>query len=156
MKQLNIEKFKFDIDSSSVLFDTNSSLQDLLNSYDHELRAVLNKHAPEEIRTIILRPHISWYTEDLRTAKQEKCRAERQMRKTNLTVHRQMLRDKSIQVTKLLLETKKKYYSDKIYEIGNDQKKLYKLTNSLIGKQNAPLFPSNSCEQDLARLVIFS
>lgn len=72
------------------------------------------------------------------------------MRITNLTVHRQMFRDKSIQVTKLLLETKKKYYSDKIYEIGNDQKQLYKLTKSLMGKQNAPIFPSNSCEQDLA------
>ncbi len=91
MKQLDIEKFKSDLDSSSVLFDTNGSFQDLLNSYNHELRAVLNKHAPEETRTIILRPHTPWYTEDLRTAKQEKRRAERQMRKTNLTVHRKCL-----------------------------------------------------------------
>lgn len=149
MKQLYIVKFKSDPDSSSVLFDTNGPLQDLLNSYDHELRVVLNKHAPEETRTIILRPHTPWYTEDLRTGKEEKRRAERQMRKTNLTVHRQMFRDKSTQVTKLLLETKKKYYSNKIYEIGTDQKKLYKFTNLLMGKQNAPIFPSNRCERDL-------
>lgn len=57
MKQLDIEKYKSDLDSSSILIDTNGSLQDLLNSYDHELRTVLNKHAPEETRTIILRPH---------------------------------------------------------------------------------------------------
>lgn len=56
-------------------------------------------------------------------------------------IHRQIFRDKSIQVTKLLLEIKKKYYSDIICEIGNDQKKLYKLTNSLMGKQNVPIFP---------------
>lgn len=65
-----------------------------------------------------------------------------------------MFRDKSIQVTKLLLETKKKYYSNKIYDIGNDQKQLYKLTKSLMGKQNAPIFPSNSCEQDLTNTLV--
>lgn len=35
--------------------------------------------------TIILCPHTPWYTDDLRTAKQEKRRTERQMRKTKLT-----------------------------------------------------------------------
>ncbi|XP_061194315.1 uncharacterized protein LOC133202489 [Saccostrea echinata] len=91
MKQLDNEKFRIDLDSSLVLCDKNDSLENLVTSYDHKLRAVLNKHAPEETRTITLRPNTPWYTEDLRTAKREKRRAEKQMRKTNLTVHRQIL-----------------------------------------------------------------
>jgi hypothetical protein len=92
MKQLDIEKFRTDLDSSPVLSDKIDSLENLITGYDHELRAVLNKNVPEETRTITLRPNTIWYTEDRRTAKQGKRRAERQMRKTNLTVHRQIFR----------------------------------------------------------------
>ncbi|XP_062609777.1 uncharacterized protein LOC134271591 [Saccostrea cucullata] len=120
MKKLEIEKFRTDLDSSPVLSDKTDSLKNLITDYDHELRAVLNKHVPEETRTITLRPNTPWYMEDLRTAKREKRRAERQMRKSNLTVHRQIFRDTSIQVTRLILETKKKYYSDKIDETSMD------------------------------------
>lgn len=69
IKQLDIEKFKADLASSPLLCDNDGSLENLVTSYVHELRDVLNKHAPEETKTITLRPNAQCYTEDLRTAK---------------------------------------------------------------------------------------
>ena len=42
------------------------------------------------------------------------------------------------------------YYSDKNSEFGNDQKSLFKLTNSLLGNTNTVVLPSHQSETELA------
>lgn len=64
IKLLNIENLKSDIDPSSVLLDTNGPLHDLLNSYVHEIRSVLNKYAPEETRKSSTYPMVYGISKD--------------------------------------------------------------------------------------------
>lgn len=80
----------------------------------------------------------------------KKRQAERRMRKTGLTVHKEIFKSKSIQSFRLLLSSKKEYFSGKIAEVGNDQKQLYKITNNLLGNSNAPIFPTHDNKEDLA------
>jgi hypothetical protein len=58
-----------------------------------------------------------WYSDELRAAKRDRRKAERRMRKSNLTVHREMFRDTCLKTNTLFLKCKKDYFSKKISEI---------------------------------------
>jgi hypothetical protein len=53
-------------------------------------------------------------------------------------------------ISKLLLKTKKQYLTDKIEEIGNDSKQLFKLTNNSMGKTKETILPSIDDQHELA------
>ena len=61
----------------------------MVDMYDQEIKSVVGKHVPLLSREITIRPNTEWYTEDLRNAKRMCRKAERRMRKSNLTVDRQ-------------------------------------------------------------------
>ncbi|VDI39827.1 Hypothetical predicted protein [Mytilus galloprovincialis] len=72
------------------------------------------------------------------------------MRKLNLTVHRQIFQDTCLKASKLLLKSKKDYFSTKISEIEHDQKQLHCLTNDLMGNRREIILPSHNDEKVLA------
>ena len=57
---------------------------------------IIDKHASLQTKVILLRPNTQWYADELHAAKRERRKAERQMRKTNLEVHKQVYEDKSV------------------------------------------------------------
>lgn len=83
-------------------------------------------------------------------AKREKRRAERLMRETGLVVHKEIFKSKSLESCRLLLSAKENYFSEKIAEIGTDQKQLYKITNNLLGKDCGPIFPTLDNKEEMA------
>ncbi|CAG2242592.1 unnamed protein product [Mytilus edulis] len=97
-----------------------------------------------------MRPNTEWYTDELRLAKRDRRKAERRMRKSNLTVHRQIFQDTCLKASKLLLKSKKDYFSTKISEIEHDQKQLHRLTNDLMGNRREIILPSHKDEKVLA------
>ena len=68
--------------------DPPPDLDQLVIQYNTILQEVLDHHAHEVERTVILRPHAPWYTDTLRAAKQEKRRRERKWLKSGLVVHK--------------------------------------------------------------------
>lgn len=101
-------------------------------------------------KSVLLRPNTKWYSEELRDAKRERLRAERLWRKTRLEVHRQIFRDTSSKTAKLLYKTKQDYFSKKIEECGKDNKQLFKLSKSLMGKKQETILPSSTSNKELA------
>jgi hypothetical protein len=62
----------------------------------------LEKHAPSQTKQLILRPNTEWYTEELYMAKQDRRKSERRMRKTQLTVDKEIYHEKCRNVGKPL------------------------------------------------------
>lgn len=149
-REISTNDLIIDINSLSCVQDIEKPVEDLVNSYDTELKAVIDRHAPLVTKEIRVRPNTQWYNDDLRMAKADRRKAERHMRKTQLTVHHEIYKEKCRQTNKLLLQCKRDYYSNKITEIGNDQKKLYRLTNNLMGNNHQTVLPSHQSEKDLA------
>ena len=52
-----------------------------------KLSALVDKHAPLNERSIYLHPNAPWYTEELRAAKRNKQKLQKQWRKSGLVVH---------------------------------------------------------------------
>jgi hypothetical protein len=134
--------------NSNALQNPTGSIYELVETYNTQLSAIIDKHATVQSKTLILRPNTKWHTEKLRTAKQDRRKDERKMRKSKLTVDIQIYREKCNFVSKLLLKTKK--LTDKIEEIENDSKQLVKLTNNIMGKTKETILPSIEDQHQLA------
>jgi hypothetical protein len=67
--------------------------------------SIIDKHAPLKSKNIILRPNTEWYSDELRAAKRDRRKAERRMRKSNLTVHREMFHDVSLIAHQVICQT---------------------------------------------------
>ena len=148
---IQICEFSNDLENLSVLQNPVGTTDDLVKTYNSELSKALEKHAPLQTKQLILRPNTEWYTEELRMAKQDRRKSERRMRKTQLIVDiKEIYHEKCRNVGKLLFRCKKEYFTNKISEIGHDQKQLYKVTNNLLGKTKETVLPSIPDHYELA------
>jgi hypothetical protein len=127
--------------SNSSSFES-FSLEELTQHYDTRLRCVLDNVAPLKTRTIVVRPEAKWYNKEVREAKQVCRRAERAWRKSGLTVHRQIYIDKRKLVNNVIRSSKTEYYKGLIEDHKGDTKKLYKITNELLGNKSESPLPS--------------
>jgi len=91
-----------------------------VEAYNSGVKFLINKHDPPQRKTITLRPNAPWYTE-LREGKHNRRKAERLCRKTKLEIHHQLYKERCREVGKLLMGSKKTYYSDQIAECGKSK-----------------------------------
>ncbi|XP_062613811.1 uncharacterized protein LOC134275554 [Saccostrea cucullata] len=150
LSEINIDEFKKDISSSVSQQNMDMQIDELVTTYNTSLKCILDSHAPVQTKEIIIRPKTPWYHANLKAAKQARRKAERKMRDTDLTIHKQIYRKLCTDYSKLLLQSQQDYYSTKILEIGHDQKQLYNLTNKLMGKVKETIFPAHDSKEMLA------
>ena len=148
-KAINVDDFRKDIESSSLIDTSNTSLSCLVNSYDKVLRELLDKHAPQKKITVTQRPNAPYYTDEIRAEKRKKRKLERQWKRTKLTVHKEMFTTQCKLVSTMLSESKKSHYQNVIQENEGDQKKLFKVVTNLLHKKEEPKLPSHSSVEDL-------
>ena len=117
--------------------------------YNTTLSTIVNMHAPEKTRRIPARPQPGWYNEDIRVAKQSRRQAERLWRKTRLTVHHDMFRERCKLVSAQIQEAKKHYYLALITDSKNDARKLFGIVNNLLGRRKETVLPTNQPASEL-------
>ena len=122
----------------------------LVEQYNGKLQALTDKYAPPQNKTITLRPHAPWYTEALRREKRERRKCERTATRTLLTVDREIAEERYARRTVQIEQAKAAYYTSQIDKNKGDSKTLFKLTNSLMGKNRETILPTHSCDKTLA------
>ena len=122
----------------------------LVQFYNTTIVDLINTHAPLCEKEMRLRSNSEWYSDAIRKAKREKRRRERAWRKSKLEVHRQCFREQCKLVNAMLLDAKTNFYTNKIQEIGNDQKKLFAAANTLLHFKNETKLPVHVSSFELA------
>ena len=122
----------------------------LVEQYNGKLQALTDKYAPPQNKTITLRPHAPWYTEVLRREKRERRKCKRTATRTLLTVDREIAEERYVRRTVQIEQAKAAYYASQIDKNKGDSKTLFKLTNSLMGKNGETILPIHSCDKTLA------
>ncbi|XP_062616028.1 uncharacterized protein LOC134277728 [Saccostrea cucullata] len=155
-KEITFRKWK-NVDLDELSKDINLEIPDkslpvaqLVDHYNTTLRNAVEKHAPLCTKSVLLRPNTQWFSEELCDAKRERRRAERIWRRTGLEVHRQIFRDMCSTTARLVYKTKQDYFSQKIEECGKDHKQIFKLSKSLMGKQQESILPSSTSNTELS------
>jgi hypothetical protein len=150
LRGICIDDFVTDLSKSSVLNSTDGTVDELVEAYNTGIQVLIDQHAPLCKKTITLRPNTPWYSDEVRSAKQNRKKAEKQWRKTKLTVHRQIFKDKCREVNRSLIKAKKDFYCTKILECGKDQKQLFQLTKNLMGDTGEVILPTTTSAEELA------
>ena len=106
-------------------------------------------------RTITVRPTTPWHTNDLTEAKRALRRAERLWRNSNLTVHRQIFKDRRNIFRKLLKTARSDYYRSEISKAGGNMRLIYGITDSLLGRKVNMTLPEVADESPSALATRF-
>ena len=153
-KDIDIESFTQDIEESKLIQNPPSDLEQLVSTYQSTLSEIFDKHAPEIEKNFKPRPDSPWYNEEIRKAKRERRKAERKYRKKKETGYREALKAKEREVNKLCHEAKKEYYNRKISEGEENSKDLFKLTNTLLHKENSGLYQLIHQRKNLQMILV--
>ena len=150
IKAINADYFIRDVSASALCstyatteFDADVAL------YNTTLSTIVDMHAPEKPRRIPARPQPGWYNEDIRVANRSRRQAERLWRKTRLTVHHDMFRERCRLVSAQIQEAKKHYYLALITNSRNDASELFGIVNNLVSRRKETVLPTNQPASEL-------
>ncbi|XP_072046481.1 uncharacterized protein [Amphiura filiformis] len=124
------------------------SVDSYAEKYDSILRDLLDHHAPELERSVILRPHAQWYSDALRAAKQERRKRERQFKKSGLAVHKELYADQCLSYKQLLDDAKTSYHRKELADA--DQHDLFRVVDKLVKPKVGTVLPAHDCSNELA------
>ena len=112
IKAIDLANFKNDIAESILCRDPPVELMDLVSSYNTTCASILNKHAPELTKTIIERPRVPWFNEEIRLAKRDRRTKERIWRTSKLDSDRASFVKARNNVSHLIGKARTAYYKD--------------------------------------------
>ncbi|WAR19286.1 hypothetical protein MAR_001124, partial [Mya arenaria] len=136
-RDISIDDLVTDITNSQTLQSIEGTTEELVERYNTGLQELLDKHAPLQTKVITIRPNTPCYNDSLRAANRNR-------------LHTEIYKEACIIYYKLMVQTKKDYYSSKIEENSNDRRHLFKLTNTLMGCKRDTVLPSTDNDKSLA------
>lgn len=148
IREINIDNFKDDIESSELYTNPKSNVEDLTNQYNTILCDLLDIHAPLTERSVFVRPNCPWYSDSLRCSKRNKRRLERKYRKSKLEIDRQNFRDACKSYRRALNDAKRSFHNDRICE--SDSKQLFRIVDSLTNPDRDRVLPTAQSPTHLA------
>ena len=153
IKAIDLANFKKDIAESNLCQDPPVELKDLVSSYNTTCASILNKHAPELTKTIIERPRVLWFNEEIRSAKRDRRTKERIWRTSKLDSDRASFLKARNNVSHLIEKARTAHYKDFVSENSDNQRSLFKAANVLLETPKLELLPPHSSAAQLANDV---
>ncbi|CAB3985662.1 RNA-directed DNA polymerase from transposon X-element [Paramuricea clavata] len=156
VKSINVDALCNDLSNSDL---SNSDLcknmlsmelNDLVDCYNHTLSSSLDRHAPVNHKTVVKRPTVPWFNEEVKLAKRARRRAERKWRRTKLYGDFLVYKSKKNEATFVMKCANNKYYTTFIQENNSDHRKLFKSAKFLFNQETDLLFPEYSNNTVLA------
>ena len=129
---------------------TDLFLELMVDRYDNVLRDTMDILAPVKSRTIVLRPNVPWYNEDIGNGKRKRRRLERRWRSSRLESDRLSYIEQCSVVNTMLYKAKEFYYSLVIRDNAHDTRLLFRSIDKLLQKQTEKHYPSADNDQQLA------
>ena len=143
LSAINLDALPADLSNSDLCKNTDlSDMHELVKSYNETLESVINRHAPLRTKTIVARPHVPWFNNEVKSVKREGRSAERKWRRTRQLCDFQIYKSRKNYMIFVMNRSRKKYYTDFVLEHGSDQRKLFNAAKSLFHQRNDLNFPA--------------
>ena len=157
LRRINIDAFKDDLCTSLAVYDLEQhDTESSVKLYNTILREVLDKHAPEQHRTIKIRNRPQGLSPDIICEKRIRRRLERIWRNTKSISDRKNFTVQKDKVKRMLEVSDTDYYSNLVIENSSNPKSLFKIMNKLLHKDHETPLPPHDSTQALAdRFVRF-
>ena len=142
LQSVNVVSLYEDLATSDLCQNPSDDSQELVSSYNNTLMAALEKHAPLVTRTIVQRPRVPRFSQEIREATRQPRKAEKRRRKSQLDSHL-VFKEKRNFATRLMNKARREFYSDYIDENSGDQKKLFHASHRLFKRSMDDGLPPN-------------
>ena len=109
--------------------------------YDTFLSRLIDKHAPLKKLCIVDRPLNDWMTDDIQALKIIRCKNVVIWRKNPLCINFENFQEGCMAVKRAIGENKTQVIQKKITESNGDQKKLFNIVNTLLGRRKQLVLP---------------
>jgi hypothetical protein len=130
-------QFGLDLQNSALFSDvTHDDVDALVDCYDQTMSSMLDKHAPLKVKVVPDRPYSPWVTDDVLTARQSRRRAERQMRKTGLAVHRQIYINAKNAVSRAVKNAKANHFQTELEQAVSNPRKMFSVLSSVLNRDS--------------------
>ena len=122
-------------------------LNDLVDCYNHALSSLLDRNAPVNRKTVLKRPTVSWFNEEVKLAKRARRRTERKRTKlcsrtrTKLYSDFLLYKSKKNQATFVMKRARNEYYTTFKKENSSDHRKLFNSAKFLFNQETDLHFP---------------
>ena len=140
IKSINSELFSSDLRTCSNNIIV-SEQPDKSTVYDTSLSDLIGRHAPLRTRTVTDRMSAQWMTGEIKSAKVERRRLERQWRKTRLPEHKVLFMNFNIFFNNIIKNAKKSFYENSIAN-STSSKTLFNFVSNFYGRSSSSILPS--------------
>jgi hypothetical protein len=144
VKSINLDSFSCDLAASDLCTQKWTNLEQLCQSYQDTLISILDEHAPLKRVTMIVRPKVPWFTDNLKVMKAACKKAERKYMESRSPSDKEEMRKITNKYSASLEMTRKQYFCNSIDQCEGDSKKLFKIVNMCNGKQIDVLPPHSN------------
>ena len=151
-RSIDFDKFRQDLANSSLLSDSSdhADLDALVGAFNDTLSHLVDSHAPLKTRTITIRPHSPWYTDENATEKRKRRSLERRWRSSRLSGDYENYVTQCNVVNNMLRAAKVSYYGSVIEGSRHDQRVLFQTVEKLLHTKPKPQYPTSCSDADLA------
>ena len=131
-----LKALRNDLSKSDLCNNTLSpELNDLVSCYNETLTSTLDRHAPLITKSVTKRPVVPWFSQKIKSAKQERRHAERKWRRTKLDCDFRIYKAKKNRATYEMKMARNEYYTSLIQENSHDPRKLFKSAKTLFNHE---------------------
>ena len=137
IKSINTINF---IDDLNKLLNISSDPTDITN-FDMLITKTMDKHAPLITKTITKRNNTKWFSPQLSTTKRKLRAAEKIWRRYKSNDDLLLFKQQFTIYRHMIIRAKQDYYIDTIKAAGNNTKKLFEISYSLLGRATTRILP---------------
>ena len=154
LKNIDIAAFSADIASSMLCASVNwDNIDALSDCFNKTLTDILDKFAPLKTRTMINRPKVPWFNDDIKQLKRQRRRLEKRAVKTDLPGDWNNYHKVRNQYFAFLKSARVNYYSNLIDQCAGESRKLFRVVNSLCREPLETALPEHTDSTTVASTV---
>ena len=141
IKNIDTAALSNELAASDLCTNTPDDLNDLVHCYITTLASALDRHAPLVTRSILVRPLVPLFNNDIKEVRKERRKAERRWRRTGLLSDLRRYKVLRNKTNNLMTEARRVFYRELIDENCGDQKRLFSVTKRLLGSGREIQYP---------------
>lgn len=151
-KNVDINELICNVTTRFSSINVNTSTNDLVSNYNSILLSIFNTYCPTVEKTIRIQDSNPWYDSSVSLLRRERRRAERKWRSSGSEEARLVYIEARAKVVLHVEQKKIVYYNSTIDKCGSNQKKLWKVYNTLFG-DGQPSHPNFDSDENVCLVI---
>ncbi len=145
LKTIDNDSFRKDLAQDIKVLKLSDNMKEAVAQYNSTMQKVLDKHAPEQTKSVTIRHHSPWYSDEIKQEKTMRRQLEKKWLSSRSDRDKMTFQEQRNKVAMMVKRAKSEFYTSLVSESKNNPKALFKVLDGLLHRnQEMPLPPHDS------------